>query len=187
MLKGFNSSKTNTFVSDNLDVRMDKTQGQQEACPSSYGLAVQPDQLQRAVQLLYKNWRWSPFPHATWKAFQPQLAKDFNLPVMEKGQIIPHPRFLHCPDPHFLLCRPWFPPIESFRKWCQCSHSFFDVIHIHSEANEIEKGSWQSGCQGTRSGVMSHWLKPSISIPVGPNNRSGPCWRQTKPEIKATF
>lgn len=134
-----------------------------------------------------KNWRWSPFTHATWKDFQPQLAKDFKLPAMGKGQIIPHPCFLHCPYPPFLLCQPWFSPIEPFRKWCQCSNSSFDVTHILSETSEIEKGSWQSGCQGYRIRCDVTLAEALNLHTCGAEPFQWPCWRQTKPEIKATI
>lgn len=131
--------------------------------------------------------RGSLFPHATWKDFQPQLAKDFKLPVRETGQIIPHPSFLHHSYPPFLLCQQWFSLIESLRKWCQSSNSFFDVIHIHREASEIEKGSWQSRCQGykVRCDVT---LAEDLNLHTrGAKLLQWPCWRWTKPEIKATI
>lgn len=124
MLQRFNSSKTDTpCVSQVIQMFIGTKHGQQGAC------AVKPDlQLPKAVQLLYMSWKWCPFSHGTWKAFQPHLAKGFKLPVMENGWIIPHPRFLHRPYLSFLLCQPWFSPTESFRKWFQGSNSFVDII-----------------------------------------------------------
>lgn len=114
MLKGVNSSKTNTLCAsqDDIDVHMDETQDEfTEAWVSAggSGLTVKPSlHLQRACSAALYQLEMHLQPGVP---LPPQWQETWRR-VMENGQIFAHLYFLLSPSPPHPLCELWSSPTE---------------------------------------------------------------------------
>lgn len=192
MLKGCNSSETNTLCAsqDDIDVHVDKTQDEfKEAWVSAGGsdLTVKPRlQLQRACSAASYQLEMHLQPGAPPSI---SMARDLTAGHGEWPD--------HCTSVFSTFSFSTSPTLWVLifpNRVCEDSGSSTHISSLMSckmstvELIEIAEVSWPHRCHGCKVTLEQHWLKPLVCTHLGAKLQEWPCWRRrASSETKATM